>query len=101
MIRAVIFDFDGTIADTLPLLIEILNKLSDKFGYRKIDTETLPELRHKATPQILKELGISLPKLPFLVKAARKELNAKIEFLRPVASIKAALASLKKSQLKL
>ena len=36
MIRSVIFDFDGTIADTLKSAVETINFLAGKYGYEKI-----------------------------------------------------------------
>lgn len=32
--KLVIFDFDGTLADTLPFTLSIMDELSDKFGAR-------------------------------------------------------------------
>ena len=33
----IVFDFDGTLADTLDETIKIFNELSDEFGCRKVD----------------------------------------------------------------
>ncbi|MGD2106062.1 MAG: HAD hydrolase-like protein [Nitrosopumilaceae archaeon] len=35
----VVFDFDGTIANTLDSIIDIMNNLSEDFGFRKIRNE--------------------------------------------------------------
>lgn len=35
MVKTVIFDFDGTIADSLECVVNIVNKNSDNFGYKK------------------------------------------------------------------
>ena len=98
---AVIFDFDGTIADTLPLLVKILNRLSAEFGYKELREENLDELRAKDTREVLRHLGISIFKLPFLVKKARVELNKEIEGLRLIKGISEALLKVKTAGYKL
>lgn len=91
----IIFDFDGTIADTLPLLVKILNRLSTEFGYKELREENIDELRAKDTREVLRHLGISIFKLPFLVKKARAELNKEIMELMPIKGISEALLNVK------
>jgi phosphoglycolate phosphatase len=69
--RAIIFDFDGTLADTFIMNLNIVNKYADELGYKKIKH---PEkLRGKHAMEILtKELGIPLWKLPYLVWKGKK-----------------------------
>jgi phosphoglycolate phosphatase len=79
----VIFDFDGTIANTLDSIIDIMNNLSDEFGFRKIRDEDVEYLRGKRPRDILKHLGISLFKLPFVIRKTRREINSHIALLSP------------------
>ena len=99
--NAIIFDFDGTIADTLPPLINILNKLSGKYGYKAIKESDVNTLRGKTSKEMLKSVGISMLKLPFVVKSVKSELRREIEFLKPAIGIKKALFQLKKQGYKL
>ena len=64
MIKTIIFDFDGTIADTFQSAIEIINSLANKYGFKKFENEEIKRLRSKSMRDILKELHISLFKLP-------------------------------------
>ena len=41
MIKIVIFDFDGTLADTFDLIFAITNRLSVEFGYKKAKAEEI------------------------------------------------------------
>ena len=41
-IRTMIFDFDGTVANTFELVITVLNELADEYGYRRAPSEELP-----------------------------------------------------------
>ena len=99
--KVIIFDFDGTIADTLPLLVNILNRLSGKYSYKTIEESELTTLRGKTSKEILKGLGISLLKLPFVVKSAKSEFLKELELLKLVAGIKKVLLQLKKIGYKL
>ena len=91
----VIFDFDGTIADTLNSIISIMNNLSDEFGFRKIHDEDVEYLRGKRPREILKHLGISIFKLPFVIRKVRREINSNIAFLPPSVDLLPVLKLLK------
>lgn len=102
MIDTLIFDFDGTIADTFPLIIKVLNHLAPEFGYKTVeDRKTLEESRNHTIPEILKFMHIQFYKLPFLVKRSREEMQKEITKSNPIKGIKEALMSLKKSKVKL
>lgn len=77
MVKATIFDFDGTLADTYLLGLNLVNKYAEKLGYNKIQH---PEkLRGKHALDILtKELGVPAWKIPYLVWKGKK--IAKEEF---------------------
>ena len=93
----VIFDFDGTIANTLDSIIDIMNDLSDEFGFRKIKEDDIQYLRGERPRSILKHLGISIFKLPFVVRKARREINSHIELLSPSVDILPVLKLLKEN----
>ena len=94
----VIFDFDGTIANTLDSIIDIMNNLSEDFGFRKIRDEDKEYLRGKRPREILNHLGISLFKLPFVIRKVRREINSHIALLSPSADLLPALKLLKKNE---
>ena len=99
--KVIIFDFDGTIADTLLSVVNILNHLASKYGYKTIKLSDVTALRGKTSKEILKGLRISLLKLPFVVRSARQEFRKEVELLKPAAGIKKALLQLKKMGYKL
>lgn len=90
----ILFDFDGTICDDFKEAILILNKLSDEFGYRKVDANQLEEFREMGTRGILKNLHIPAYKLPFILTRARRELQEKIKEFRPIAGMPEVLSQL-------
>jgi len=69
----IIFDFDGTIADTIRLNLAIFNQLADKYGYEKISIKKFNKLRDLSYLEALKEIRFSWFKLPFILFFARRE----------------------------
>lgn len=92
-----IFDFDGTIANTLGSIIDIMNGLSNEFGFRKIKENDVEYLRGKRPREILKYLGISIFKLPFVIRKTRQEINSHIALLSPSVDILPILKLLKEN----
>lgn len=93
--KVVIFDFDGTIADTVDALVSIANRLAKEFGYVQITPEELALLRNLTSREIINYSGISVFKIPFLVKKIKGELKSKIPELKPIPGMKEALINLK------
>jgi phosphoglycolate phosphatase len=94
-IQTVIFDFDGTIADSHNKIIEIINRLSDEFGYPPVDDEELTRLKNSSSKEILKNAKISLFKIPFLVRRVQRELREEIDDLHLIEGVREALLELK------
>jgi len=93
----ILFDFDGTIANTMESTIKIMNKLSDEFKFKKIQKHEVEFLRGKRPLDILKSLEISLFKLPFVIRKVRNEINSHIDTLHPSVDLLPVLKYLKKN----
>lgn len=98
MTKIVIFDFDGTIADTLDSVINIVNRLSNEFGHKSVLEKEIPLLRAKKPKEILSHLGIPLYKLPFWIRRIRSEINEEIGDLNPSVDLKPIILALKKKE---
>ena len=99
--KVIIFDFDGTIADTVEALVVIANRLAIEFGYPQITPEELALLRNLTSREIIKYSGISVFKIPFLVKKVKEELKRNIPELKPISGIEDALFTLKEKDYRL
>jgi len=99
--KVIIFDFDGTIADTVDALVSIANRLAVDFGYIQITPEQLAFLKNLTSREIIKYSGVSLFKIPFLVKKVKAELKSKIPELKPIPGIQEALTELQNEGYKL
>lgn len=67
----VAFDFDGTLANTLPWFESIMDQVADKYGFRKASATERAELRYRSAHDILKFLGVPLWKLPAIMTHVR------------------------------
>ncbi len=95
MKKVIIFDFDGTVADTLQTVVSVLNSFSRTFKYKFIEQKDVEDLRNKNPEEILKFLEISYLKVPFIARKATSALSTSMSELKPIPDIEAALLYLK------
>jgi phosphoglycolate phosphatase len=79
MTKTIIFDFDGTLADTLGILIEITNELAPEFGYRPVDEQQVAQLQGLSSREIVKVAGISRWQIPFLLRRFKLSFRQKTD----------------------
>ncbi|MCQ4085528.1 HAD-IA family hydrolase [Saccharibacillus sp. JS10] len=66
MIRHIIFDFDGTIVNSRPLIVELYNRLAAKHGYNAIREDESEPFAGRSIRERSKSLGIPMYRLPLL-----------------------------------
>ncbi len=89
-----IFDFDGTLAETLPALLGIANGLAAEFDFAPMDEAEFQRWRGLTTQEILKEGRVSLWKMPRIVRRVRREQHRIMPDMEMVPGMKAALMAL-------
>ncbi len=89
-----IFNFNGTIADTLPLLVRLTNRLAPEYGYRMVQNEDLETLRSLHAREVVRWLGVPWYQLPRLARRFRAELRLQMPQVAPVAAVPTALNDL-------
>lgn len=94
--QTLIFDFDGTIADSHKYVMEFVKKLSQKYLNRILSENEIDDLRHKWPKQIIKDLGISVFKLPKIILEAQNELAKSINLVKPFKGMKEVISDLDK-----
>lgn len=87
----VIFDFDGTIADSLQLVIQQYNRIAPGYRAKRVDVAELPRLRAAKANAVLKEHNIQFWKLPFMVSHMRFAMRHQVDGLQPFAGMVEAL----------
>jgi phosphoglycolate phosphatase len=94
-VKLILFDFDGTIADTYHTFVEITNNLAEEFGYQPVTPEEVEQLRNLSSREIVNNSGISPLKLFCVLRRIRQELNKKVSKLKPIEGIEIYLSQLK------
>lgn len=97
MIKIVIFDFDGTLADTFALIFAITNNLSVEFGYKQPKKEEITEIEKLSPLQMINQSGISIFKVPFLLRRIRAEVQKEINSVSLFSGIQEMLLALKQN----
>ena len=95
----IIFDFDGTLADSEKYVFEIFQKLSKKYLKRRLTIKEIEKLRLERQQNLLKHLKISVFELAKIISEIRKELNKSIHLVKPYKGIKKVLSYLKKKEI--
>ena len=87
MTKTIIFDFDGTIADSFKQTVNIINSLSEEFGFQK--ELNYEKIRSKSISQLIKDLRISFWNVPRVISRWRKELSKIIYTIKPTQIVPA------------
>lgn len=75
----VIFDSDGTLADTLPWMRSVFNELADEHGFRRVEPEEYHQFRDLYGRELLRALGLPLWKLPRVIAGMRRRMAQRVE----------------------
>ncbi|MDY0019811.1 MAG: HAD hydrolase-like protein [Anaerolineae bacterium] len=67
----VIFDFDGTLADTFSWFVGIANQIADKYGIRHIDEREYEMLKGYDVRKVIEYLEVPLWKVPLIAAYTR------------------------------
>ena len=81
--RLLLFDFDGTVADTFQSGLEILNLMAPEFRFRRLEDADVPRARDMRTREIMKFLGIPATRLPKISQRGKEELNKRMDQIQP------------------
>ncbi len=91
----IIFDFDGTIADTINMGLEIFNQISGELKLDPISDEELELIKANRPQDLLKSYGFSKAKLASVMLRLRKEMNKTVPNIKLIPGIKEALNNIK------
>ncbi|GAA5481677.1 HAD hydrolase-like protein [Haloferula sargassicola] len=93
--RTIIFDFDGTLADTLEESRRIFNEMAPELGLRQVTSEELPGLRHFSLKELIKHLSIPKRRVPGLIARGTTLMRGNIMHLPLIEGMAGILPSLR------
>jgi len=89
-----LFDFDGTIADSIRPLYTLMNMLAPRFGRDPISWEEFDLLRDMTVPQIIKHLKLPIHKIAGTIPLVLAEYRKIVHTLDPCPGIVELLKAL-------
>ena len=99
MFKEIIFDFDGTIADSFGAMMEIFEEHKEEFGFEKFGEKELKIYKEQGVAELIKKRNISVWKILKILRMGKKLMNQKIKSVKPFEGMKEMLLKLKKKGL--
>jgi phosphoglycolate phosphatase len=93
--RTIIFDFDGTLADTMEEGLRIFNMIAPDYGIRQIGREEIMELRHLSINQLIDHMKIPKTKVPIFIARGTMLMRGNITRLPLIGGMQEMLLALR------
>lgn len=77
-VRLVVLDFDGTLADSLPWFLGVVNDLADRHRFSRVHLDDGEVLRRLSAREILRRLNVPLWKVPIIARDARTRMRSEL-----------------------
>ncbi|MBI2465490.1 HAD-IA family hydrolase [Candidatus Shapirobacteria bacterium] len=97
----IVFDFDGTIADTFDAAVKILNRLAPEYGYEPVTEEMQREFKRLGTKKAMKAFGVSWFQFIRVGRRAIKELKNDISTINMFPGMPGVFRELQKQGIKM
>lgn len=94
--KTLVFDFDGTIADTLGETRLIFNRIAPDYGIREVAEHELDHLRHLSLKELLDHLDIPKRRVPALIARGTGMMRSNITQLKLIAGMPEVLLELRR-----
>jgi phosphoglycolate phosphatase len=97
----VIFDLDGTLADSVPWFLTVANGVAREYGFRQIADDEIEPLRRAGSREILRRLEVPLWKLPAIARRMRALKREQLDAISLFPGVPAMLRTLRDAGLTL
>lgn len=85
--KVVLFDFDGTLADTFPWFAAHVTEASERYKFRSVEPADVPLLRKKSAREVIQLLGIPFWKVPLIARFLKRAMTLDVNRLRLFAGV--------------
>lgn len=97
--KYILFDFDGTVADSKAMVLSVYNELALRKGYTKIEAHNIDKLRSLSIKSRCRELNVPVYKIPFIAAYVIRQYGKSLHQLIFNPGIEDLLASLAKEEM--
>jgi phosphoglycolate phosphatase len=80
--RLAIFDFDGTLADSFPWFLQVVNEAAEVYRFRRIEEVDREALRGYDARRIIRHLQLPMWKVPLVARWMRRRMAGDISIIR-------------------
>ena len=95
--RLAMFDFDGTLADSVPWFAGVVNQVADRFGFTRVEERHHDMLRGYGPGKLLEALSVPLWKTPLIAYHLRALMAQDIDQISLFEGVDALLQSLSRA----
>jgi len=99
--KVIIFDFDGTIADTTPFIFNFIRGITGRMGWPPLTEDEFNLVRGLTYREIINKYRVPLIKIPFYLLKGRWEIERRIDEVEVCGGIIETLKKLKEKDLHL
>jgi len=92
--RVLVFDFDGTIANTMEHALAVFNDLAGEYGLRRMDAADVHHAKHMSLRELVRFIGVPAWRLPALVTRGKRMLTQRMGGIAPIEGMPEVLRAL-------
>jgi len=92
--KLVIFDFDGTLADSFGWFLDTFDEIADRFDFKRLDRGNIDALRQMNARELMQLHGVPLWKVPMIAAFARKQQSQDLHKIKPFDGISETIEEL-------
>lgn len=93
--RLVLFDFDGTLADSFPFFVEVLGELARRHGFTPVTPQQIPLMRRQDVRANMRLVGLPAWKLPHVAASFMQLMQSRRAAVPLFAGVQETLAFLR------
>lgn len=100
-IKLAIFDFDGTLADSFAWFMHNVDKVADRYNFRRMSSDEVEMLRGKHARQVMRHVGLPMWKSPLVARYMRRLMAAESSAIGLFPGVDSMLEALSRKGVKL